>query len=88
MLAERVKQWTEQWKAEGLEAGRQQGLEQGQLKGRQEGEAAMLLRLLNHRFGPIDEPTRARVLTADAEQLLVWGDRVLSAESLAAVIGD
>jgi hypothetical protein len=88
MLAERVKQWTEQWKAEGLEAGRQQGLEEGLQEGRQEGEAAMLLRLLNQRFGPIDESTRARVLAADAEQLLAWGDRVLTAESLAAVFGD
>ena len=48
----------------------------------------MLLRLLNQRFGPIDKPIRARVLAADAEQLLVWGDRVLFAESLAAVFGD
>jgi len=74
MLAERVKQWTEEWKAEGMQAGRQQG--------RQEGEAALLLRQLTRKFGPIDEPTRVRVLGADAEQLLVWGERVLSAETL------
>ena len=78
MLAERVKQWTEEWKAEGLQAGRQQGLQEG----RQQGEASLLLRLLTRKFGPIDEPTRARVLAADAEQLLVWGERVLSAETL------
>jgi len=86
MLAERVKQWTEEWKAEGLQAGLQQGLEQGlqegRQEGRQEGEAALLLRLLTRKFGPIDEPTRTRVLAADAEQLLVWGERVLSAETL------
>jgi len=52
-------------------------------QGRQEGEAALLLRLLTRKFGPIDdEATRARVLAADAEQLLVWGERVLSAEPL------
>jgi len=78
MLAERVKQWTEEWKAEGLQAGRQQGLQEG----RQQGEASLLLRLLTRKFGTVDESTRARVLAADAEQLLVWGERVLSAETL------
>jgi hypothetical protein len=79
MLAERVKQWTEEWKAEGMQAGLQQGLQQGLRKG----EAAMLLRQLARKFGPIDESIRTRVLGADAEQLLVWGERVLSAETLA-----
>jgi len=74
MLAERVKQWTEEWKAEGMQAGR--------LQGRQEGEAALLLRQLTRKFGPLDESTRARVLAADAEQLMVWGERLLSAETL------
>jgi hypothetical protein len=97
MLAERVKQWTEEWKAEGLQAGIQQGLEKGRTEGRtegrkeglkegrQEGEAALLLHLLTRKFGPLDEPTRARVLAADAEQLLVWGEWILSAETLAEV---
>ena len=95
MLAERVKQWTEQWKAEGLQAGMQQGLEQGleqgrnqgRREGRQEGEAAMLLRQLTRKFGAIDESIRARVLGADAEQLLVWGERVLSADTIEEVFG-
>ena len=42
----------------------------------------MLLRQLTRKFGAIDESIRARVLGADAEQLLVWGERVLSAETL------
>lgn len=83
MLAERVKRWTEEWKAVGMQVGRQQGIEQGL----QKGEAAMLLRLLTRKFGRIDESIRARVLAADAEQLLVWGERVLSAETLAEVFG-
>ena len=45
----------------------------------------MLLRQLARKFGPINEPTRARVLAADAEQLLIWGERILSAETLAEV---
>jgi len=85
MLAERVKQWTEEWKAEGMQAGRQQGRQEGLEQGLQQGEAALLLRLLTRKFGPIDESIRARVLSADAEQLLVWGERILSAETLAEV---
>jgi len=85
MLAERVKQWTEEWKSEGLQAGRQQGLEEGLEEGLRKGEAAMLLRQLGRKFGPINESTRACVLAADAEQLLIWGERILSAETLAEV---
>ncbi|MGF1615665.1 MAG: transposase, partial [Gammaproteobacteria bacterium] len=37
VLAERVKEWTEQWKQAGLEQGRQEGREEGRQEGRQEG---------------------------------------------------
>ena len=37
MLAERVRDWTQQWKEEGLQEGRQQGLQEGRQEGRQEG---------------------------------------------------
>ena len=73
MLAERVTEWTEEWKR------------QGRQEGRQEGEAALLLRLLELRFGPLDETSDARVRRADAETLLRWGERVLTASTLAEV---
>ncbi|MBF0426544.1 MAG: Rpn family recombination-promoting nuclease/putative transposase [Magnetococcales bacterium] len=52
-------------------------------EGRQEGAAAILLRLLKQRFGPqlpgwVDE----RVRTADAATIELWGDRILTAQSL------
>jgi len=78
MLAERVTEWTEEWKRQGME----KGLQQGRLEGRQEGEAALLLRLLELRFGPLDETSGARVRRADAETLLRWGEKVLTAASL------
>ena len=84
MLAERVIEWTEEWKRQGLE----QGLQQGRQEGRQEGEAALLLRLLERRFGPLDEPIRQRVRTADAETLLQWGERILTAGTLEEVVGE
>ena len=80
MLAERVMEWTEEWKRQGLEEGRQEG--------RQEGESLLLQRLLTLKFGALDEPARARLAAADSETLLVWGDRVLTAASLAEVFGE
>ena len=47
-----------------------------------EGEATMLLRLLERRFGEIPEATAQRVFTASGDRLQRWGDRVLDAESL------
>ena len=69
MLAERVTEWTEDWKRQG----------------RQEGEAALLQRLLELRFGSLDETSQARIRRADAETLLQWGERVLTATSLGEV---
>ena len=48
----------------------------------------MLLRLLEHRFHALDEPTRKRIESADADQLLEWGERVLTAERLEDVFSD
>jgi hypothetical protein len=73
MLAERVTEWTEQWE--------QQGIEKGILKG----EAIFLVRLLERRFGTLDETSRVRILQADSETLLQWGDQVLTATTLAEV---
>jgi len=57
-------------------------------QGLQQGEAALLRRLLEQKFGPLDDGTRTRLAEADAGTLLVWGERILEAESLAAVFGD
>ena len=77
MLAERVLEWTQEWKQQGLDEGRQEGLKAG--------ESLMLQRLLTLKFGPLDAATRARLAAADDETLLVWGERVLTAGSLAEV---
>jgi len=72
-LAERVLEWTREWKQQGLD------------EGRKEGESLMLQRLLTSKFGPLDAATQARLAAADSETLLVWGERVLAAGSLAEV---
>jgi hypothetical protein len=42
-------------------------------KWKQEGEAVFLIRLLESRFGPLNEFNRNRILHADSETLLRWG---------------
>jgi len=80
MLAERVKEWTQNWKQQGIEEGIEQGMQQG--------EAGFLLRLLEWRFDPVDEPTRERVKAADSQILQVWGKRILTAQTIEEMFGD
>jgi predicted transposase YdaD len=52
---------------------------------RTEGEAELLLRQLERRFGPLSDAAKQRVAKADGETLLLWGDRILDARNLADV---
>ena len=65
------------WLAEGRQQGRQEGRQEGETKGRQEGEAAVTLRLLNRRCGPISEPTTAQIQGLPLEQLESLADALL-----------
>ena len=69
--------------AEGLVEGKAEG----KAEGRVEGEATLLLRLLERKFRLLPESARQRIAAADAETLLVWGERVLDANSLDEVWG-
>lgn len=80
MLRDTVIGWTKE--------AEQQGLERGRLEGRQEGEASLLLRQLERRFGNLDPETRQRVQSADVEELLEWGDRFVEARTLDEVFQD
>ena len=88
MLAERVIEWTEEWQQQGVQKGFKKGIDQGIQQGRQEGQASLLLRLMERRFGSVDEATRHWLQTADAETLLRWVDRLLSAASAVEVLMD
>ncbi|MBV5272212.1 MAG: DUF4351 domain-containing protein [Lamprocystis purpurea] len=65
-----------------IEQGRQQGIEQGI----EQGEANVLLRLITKKFGPPSESVRQRIAAADADTLLHWSERILTADSLEAVL--
>jgi predicted transposase YdaD len=62
-----------------------EGRREGHAEGRREGEAEVLLRLLRARFGALPQDVTARLNAADAETLLRWSERILSASTLDAV---
>ena len=62
--------------------GKLEGKQEGKLEGTQLGEATILLRQIELKFGAISEQDRQRVASADAATLLKWSERVLRAESL------
>lgn len=59
-----------------------QGEQQGFIKGKTEGEALMLKRLLQLKFGPISANYQTKIQQADAETLLVWSERVFTATTM------
>jgi hypothetical protein len=59
---------------------------QGEQRGKQLGEAEMLLRQIERKFGPPSETVRHRITEADSETLLEWSDRILEARSLDEVL--
>ena len=60
-----------------LAEGRQEGLQEGLQEGRQEGEAAVTLRQLNRRCGPLSEVTTAQIQALPLEQLESLADALL-----------
>lgn len=79
MLAERIEQW--------FDEATQKGLVKGRTEGRLEGEAALLARQMERRFGPLPAWASARLASATEAELRAWGDAVLTAASLDAVFG-
>lgn len=62
-----------------------EGRKEGREEGRKEGLEAMLIRLIEQRFGALPPAIADAIHAADASQLLGWGERVLTAASLADV---
>jgi hypothetical protein len=88
-LAERMAQWAEAYKAEGLQKGVQEGLQKGlqkgQQEGRQQGEALALQKLLLKRFGAIPPALMGQVAGASLAQIELWFDSAIDASALADV---
>ena len=60
-------------------------IEQGIEQGKRQGEAEVLLRQLERKFGPVSANLRQRIQEADAETLLDWSERILTADTPDAV---
>ncbi len=73
MLADRIQEWGEEFKREGLR------------EGVRDGEAHLLLRLLRRRFGELPAWVPPRLQQAPSEQLERWGERLLEVETLEAL---
>jgi prophage antirepressor-like protein len=88
MLLDSIDRWTRETREEGRREGHQEGLQEGLQKGLQKGEAQILLRQLRLKFGPLAPEVEERILSADADRLLEWSERVLTAEQLQDVFRD
>lgn len=64
------------------------GIAKGEAKGLQKGQADLLLRLIQHRFGPVSEEIAQRVRTAQAAQLETWSLNFVDAATLDDVFRD
>ena len=82
MLVERAFVWPEPWEPEPWRE-----RELAPPRHRRQSESAMLLCLLERRFGPLDAAARERVESASLERLLEWEERLSGAERLEDVLG-
>lgn len=73
---------------QGLQKGLQEGLEKGLQVGLQTGQAALLLRQVQRRFGPLPDDITQRILTAKAAQLETWSLNFVDATELEDVFRD
>lgn len=67
-----------------LKRGHEQGLEQG----REQGQRSLLLKLLGIRFGALPSSVITQVNAAGGTQLDLWAERMLTATTLADVLGE
>jgi hypothetical protein len=71
---------------------RDKGFQEGELKGWKDGELkggrVLLERLLTRRFGPLPDWGRNQLVGATLDQLNLWADRTLEADSIQAVLAE
>ena len=71
----------------GIKKGLRRGLQRGRQRGLRQGEAALLLWQIEKKFGTdVAQRCRGRVETADSDDLRIWSERILTADSIAQVL--
>ncbi len=69
MLAERVVEWTQEWKREGFEEGRREGLQEARQEALRQARE-ILLQQIEERFGPLTGSIRSRLEVVDSIRTL------------------
>jgi len=72
-----VQEWMEEGRLEGRQEGRLEGEARGEARGRAAEAAAMAIRQLNHRCGPLSEATTARIKALPLDQLETLAEALL-----------
>jgi flagellar biosynthesis/type III secretory pathway protein FliH len=67
--------------------GRAEGAAEGRAEGEAHGRAALVIRQLRSRFGPMDSQAEGRIQKATIAELDDIGDRLLTARTLEDVLG-
>lgn len=82
MLETTVKQWTQDWKQEGIAEGKAEGIAEGE----QHEAVKILLRLLDKKFGPVNQELREIIQTAPLAQVEQWIDSIFQVSSAEALV--
>jgi len=82
VLANRIDEWERQITDKAMQAGRSEGIEQGIEQGVVQGEQKLISRQLTKKFGSLPVWVNEKLLSASPEQLDIYGDRLLDAETL------
>ncbi|QSR36653.1 hypothetical protein CFI10_17020 [Marinobacterium iners] len=59
----------------------------GRMEGRMEGESRLLRKMIEIKFGAIPEWAESVLESADSQQIDLWAESILTAESLEALLG-
>ena len=81
-----VQELIDQGRVEGRVEGKVEGRAQGKVEGMAQGMANALMKLLEHRFGPLAGTVRRQIEEASPVQLDVWFAAALSGQSLSEVL--
>ena len=75
-------------KIAGIAEGKLEGIAEGEARGEAQGGARTLVRQMERRFGVLMPEVHNRIQSASVEQLDIWLDRILDAQSIDAVFED
>lgn len=81
MAKKTLDDWSQEWFADGVERGMEKGMVQGMEKGR----SSTLKKLLQLKFGAVAAQWLERLNQASEQQLELWTERILFADSIEAV---